>query len=726
MDNNHIISIIRETTQLLGQGYDDALLSDQQVTPRQYALDELPEFIRDLVEAGNKGRVIFLENTGSINEFPNLVSNLEIPVIVFERHDENLPVLIFKRKGKCLIKRIDDSEFESAFNLDDCRNFYTNSSGEIIFLAAFSFKNLVSEESEEDSTPPLTPFQRLIRLLAGEKSDILHIILYSLFIGVVGLTLPLGIQATVELVSGGVVVTSVYVLIALVIIGVLVAGGLQIMQILVVEYLQRRIFTKAALEFAFRVPRIRLEAIINQYAPELMNRFFDVLTLQKGLPKLLIDLSVAVMQILFGLILLSFYHPFFVFFGLGLLAILGLIFRLTGPLGLATSIQESKYKYKVVYWLEELARALNSFKLSGNTSLPLKKTEYNLNNYLKNRKAHFAVLISQYTYIILFKAVVTGGLLIIGTFLVINREITLGQFVASEVIIILVLSSVEKIILYMEVVYDLLTAVDKIGHVTDLPIERSGGIDISQSMNGQGLAIDVNHLNYRYPDSSEYSLKDINLRVKAGEKICISGGGASGKTTLTDTITGLHTGYEGIITFNNFSLRDLDLTNLRDWIGKNVSHEDIFDGTIQENILVGKPNSTPEHAVEAIRLVGLDKKINQFPDGLNTHMVSAGKGFSNSFINKLILARCLAKRPRLLILNDYFDTMQKQDKLELINLLTRKDHAWTLLVISNDPIIMSCCDRVIVLDQGSIVADGPYDELLSDKSLNELIAQHAG
>ena len=325
---------------------------------------------------------------------------------------------------------------------------------------------------------------------------------------------------------------------------------------------------------------MKVEALSNLHTPELMNRFFDVLTLQKGLPKLLGDLMSGVIQIVFGLLLLSFYHPFFVFFGLVLVLTLVLIFRLTGPKGLESSIQESKYKYKVVYWLEEIARVLNSFKISGNTNLPIKKTEYNVNNYLKNRKNHFRVLITQYSYIVLFKAAITGGLLIIGTSLVINREITLGQFVASEVIIILILNSVEKIITYMDVVYDMLTAVDKISQVTDLPLEKVGGIDLRKEDVDRGFSIEVKDLNYSYPGADDLSLKNINLSIACGTKLCIAGGNESGKTTLTNMLSGLNHKYKGLITINGYSLRDLDFTNLRDKIAKNVSQEDIFEGTI--------------------------------------------------------------------------------------------------------------------------------------------------
>ncbi|HEY9117139.1 MAG TPA: ATP-binding cassette domain-containing protein, partial [Roseivirga sp.] len=593
---------------------------------------------------------------------------------------------------------------------------------EIMLLGAFSYKSLVSEHDENETPKPLSPVKRLIRLLGEEKKDIFYVFVYAAFVGIVSLTLPLGIQATVELVSGGVVFSSIYLLIGLVLLGVLVAGGLQIMQITLVEYIQRRIFTKAALEFTFRIPRMKVESLTNLHTPELINRFFDVLTLQKGLPKLLGDLMSGVIQILFGLLLLSFYHPFFVFFGLVLVLTLILIFRLTGPKGLQSSIQESKYKYKVVYWLEEIARVLNSFKISGNTNLPIKKTEYNVNNYLKNRKAHFRVLITQYSYIVLFKAAITGGLLIIGTSLVISREITLGQFVASEVIIILILNSVEKIITYMDVVYDMLTAVDKISQVTDLPLEKVGGIDLRKEDVEKGFSIEIKQMSYAYPRSQELALKDINLSISCGTKVCISGSNDSGKTTLTNTLSGLNHNYRGLITINGYSLRDLDYTNLRDKIAKNVSQEDIFEGSILDNVTVGKPQVSVSDAIEAIKMVGLSDKINMLPNGMNTYILSGGKGFSSSFVSKLILARCLVKKPKLMILNDFFNGFQRSEKEKLIDLV-KSIEICTLVVVSNDPSVMQACDRIILMEDGTIKAEGTYNQLLASGNLTQLVKE---
>ncbi|CAN0027664.1 unnamed protein product, partial [Chrysoparadoxa australica] len=393
-------------------------------------------------------------------------------------------------------------------------------------------------------------------------------------------------------------------------------------------------------------------------------------------------------------------------------------FYFTGPKGLQSSITDSKYKYKVVYWLEEMARTLYSFKLSGNTNLPIKKTDFNVNNYLKNRSTHFGVLITQYSYVLLFKAIVTGGLLIIGTMLVVNREITLGQFVASEVIIILILNSVEKIIMYMDVVYDMLTAVDKIANVTDLPLEPTGGIDIPKSqIKEKGLLVELKNLSYTYPGKKHSSIRNINIKLSPGERICIAGGSGSGKTTLTNTIAGIHTNYDGIVTFNRYNLKDLDRTYLRDMIGKNVSQEDIFEGTVLENILVGKPFSSMERAIQSIEKVGLQDEIYKLPKGFNTPILSAGKGFSSSFVNKMILARCLAKDPSLLILNDFFGDFQKFERLKLIEMLTEPSNKWSLVVVSNDPLVMSAVDRVVYMEDGEIVVDDTFEKILKNKEV---------
>lgn len=715
LSTRDILRILEGAARILKISADAQALEEIGRHQIHYNDHEFDEFQRDLVESANKTRLLFLKYVIPFQAVDDFIRTNTL-VVAFASAEQGIhPVLIEgkTKKSKFTVLGADDIEVEGRPLL------LQNPEGSVVVFAVFGYQAMVSNSVSGEPSRYLKPVARFFGLLSAEKREIFYVLLYGIIIGLTSLALPLGIQTTVELISGGVFFSSVYVLIALVILGVVFTGVLQIVQISVVEHLQRRIFTKAAFEFAFRIPRLKLDALSDAYAPELVNRFFDIMTLQKGLPKFLTDLSAAAIQIFFGLLLLSLYHPFFVFFSLFLLGVLVIIFVVTGPRGLASSLEESKYKYKLVYWLEELARSINSFKLAGNTDLPITRTDYNVNSYLKYRKAHFSVLMSQYSFIVMFKALVTGGLLIVGTLLVVQREITLGQFVASEIIIILILNAVEKVIMYMEVVYDLLTAVDKIGSVTDLPLDRLGGVDLAVHSATAPYRVEIQNLRYRYPNRPHYVLNGVNLSINEGEKICLSGPEGSGKSTLTRLIAGLSENYEGALTINGFSMHDLDLLNMKNRIAKNISQDDIFDGTLLDNITLGKQSRTSFDAIAAIEKAGLSPFVNQLPDGLNTHILSGGKGFSNTVLHRLILARCFAKQPGLLILNDFFSGLRRSEKLDLINRVTGIDSRWTLIAESNDPLIMAACDRVIVMNGGVVVAEGRYDDLIKDESVRQ-------
>jgi ABC-type bacteriocin/lantibiotic exporter with double-glycine peptidase domain len=719
LSNQHILQSLRELAVLVKHDFNVDDLRHLEIT-RYYQNNELEEFKRDLVEAGNKIRILLLENKLPVKDFIQFFKDQEATVLLVSQTQTDVfpRILHFDRKHKAQAFDIQgDHILTLTDSIDDVISQHTDSGGEITFYAIFAYDNPLSNAEEGQTASPV---RRLFRLLNTERKEIYYILFYAVIVGLVGLVLPLGIQNTVQLISGGVVFSSIYLLIGIVIVGVLLTGALQIVQISLVEFLQRRIFTKASLEFAFRIPRLKLESITKNYAPELINRFFDVINIQKGLPKLLIDLSSSVVQILFGLLLISLYHPFFVFFGIILLVTLVIIFYFTGKRGLDSSIMESKYKYKVVQWLEELGRALQSFKIAGSTDLPIRKTDYNVNNYLKHRKIHFTTLVTQYSFIIVFKAAITGGLLIMGTTLVINREITLGQFVASEIVIILILNAVEKIIMYMDVVYDLLTAVDKVGTVTDLPIERVGGLDFPK-VDVKGFSVRTKNLTYRYQGSDKAIINNVDLDIKPGETICLAGPGSSGKRTLTNILTGMYTSFEGVVTINHLSLRDLDLTHMRDQVAKNISQEGLFDGTILENITLGKTAVSVNDALIALEQVGLSDTINSLKEGLNTPIISGGKGLSTSMAQRIILARCLAKKPKLIVLNDYFNNLSKTDKMELIALLIKPEHPWTMIAVSNDPVVMGACDRIIIMKEGSILSQGTFQELIKQELLNDFI-----
>ena len=559
--------------------------------------------------------------------------------------------------------------------------------------------------------PSLTTLQRFFRLLKDDRKLISYIYIYAIFGGIINLTLPLGIQAILGFIQGGAISASWWLLILVVTAGTLLAGVLVIMQTTVSETLQRRIFTRVSFDFAERLPNLKTEAIRREHVPELMNRFFDTLILQKGLPKILIDVSTAFVQILFGLILLSFYHPLFIFFGLVLLLLLLLIFRLTYQIGLKTSLKESKYKYEVAYWLEEVARTLQTFKLAGKSELPLQKTDALVSNYLDAKEAHFKVLLIQYFSIATFKTLVTLVLLALGSYLVINNQINLGQFVAAELIIILILSSAEKLIVSMDTVYDVLTSLEKIGGITDLPLEVSSGVNFSEVNTGKGIGLELNEVSHQFPDSIRPTLENISFQIKAGEKVAIAGYNGSGKTTLVQIISCFLNDYEGSVLFNGIPRNNFNQPSLRRFIGDYSSEEDIFKGTIRENIALGNSDIKFEDIVTVTDKVGLKSFISRLPNGFDTILLPEGKNLPRSVVAKIKLARSLATNPQLLAVEELMANIDYNDRVRIATLLTDKSQPWTLIAVTDDPVLAAKCDRIMIMKQGKIVEDNTFENI---------------
>ena len=363
----------------------------------------------------------------------------------------------------------------------------------------------------QDGTRPAARFWDLVQ---QEKSDITAIYFFAIIGGLIQLSLPVGIQVIIGFVLGGTLSTSLIVLISIIVAAVLFTGWVQMGQMRVIERIQQRIFVRYAFAFADRIPKLDLKKVDAFYLPELVNRFFDTISLQKSLSKILLEIPAAMIQILFGLLLLSFYHPFFILFDILLLLLLWLIIYYTGSRGLKSSLAESTYKYGVAGWLEEMARMIKSFKVARESGLHLKKTDTKTIQYLQARTKHFGVLLYQYKTLVFFKVAITAGMLIVGVTLLLNQQINIGQFVAAEIIIITVINAVEKTIINLDSVYDVLTAIEKVSKLTDKPVETSGSYLLSTS---NGLALDARDLGFEY-EAGKPALTNISFTIQCGEK----------------------------------------------------------------------------------------------------------------------------------------------------------------------------------------------------------------
>lgn len=532
---------------------------------------------------------------------------------------------------------------------------------------------------------------KLNKILLLDRADIGIIYMFALLAGLVQLSLPLGIQSIISFVMAGSISTSIVVLIVLVVSGVFINGLLQVRQLQVLERVKQKIYVRYSLEFSDRLPKLNIEKLDHEYLPEMVNRYFDSISLQKGIDKLLIDLPAAIIQVLLGLLLLSFYHPVFIAFGLVLIIIVLSIIRFTSKKGLSTALRASSYKYGVAAWLQEIARTIKTFKYTRGTSLHMNKTDVLLGGYLQSRTAHFSILIKQFWSLISFKIVITGAMLIIGSYLLVNQEISVGQFIAADIVIIAIIASIEKLITNLDSVYDALVSIEKLGTITEAETEQSGTFILAPGK--EGVQIEFENVFFSYGQQSPV-LNGINFSVKAGQLVQLKGVSGAGKSTILRLLTGAFTNYEGKVLLNGLPVRNYTTQSLRNQTGILLGSQDIFQGTLWENLTMGNEQVKIEEVNHLAQITGLHQFVESHKNGYDTLLLPVGNKLSNVTRKNILLIRALLGDHSLLLLEEPFDHLELPYKVQTIEHI-RKDKNATILIASQDEGLSAYCDKVI-------------------------------
>ncbi|MEO0777616.1 MAG: ATP-binding cassette domain-containing protein, partial [Bacteroidota bacterium] len=289
-----------------------------------------------------------------------------------------------------------------------------------------------------------------------------------------------------------------------------------------------------------------------------------------------------------------------------------------------------------------------------------------------------------------------------------------------EIIVILIMNSIEKLILSMDNIYDVLTGLEKIGFVTDLPLERDEGIPLERLRQEPGLEIELDKVCWKFKDAKRRTLRDVSLRITPGEKIVIAGYNGSGKSTLLQLLGGLYDNFEGMITFNGVPLRSINPDSLRERISTLSIQDEIFNGSLIENIHLGDDNIPLSRIIAITKAIGLHQYVNQLPDGYQTELVGNGLNIPRSSRTKIILARTLISQPEILLLEDFMSRIEPQAQTPLWHYLTSQQRPWTMVAITNDPRFAAQSDRVIILQEGLVVADGPFEEVRKTRYAQEV------
>ncbi|MBP6055607.1 MAG: ABC transporter ATP-binding protein [Cytophagaceae bacterium] len=545
---------------------------------------------------------------------------------------------------------------------------------------------------------PSNPLKRIAQLVNVHKKEVVSIYLFSMLSGLINLSLPLGVQTIIGLVMGATMVSSIYVLIFLVVLGVFLVGLLQINQMKIIETIQQRVFANYAYTFADTIPRMDLKKMDHYFIPEKVNRFFDTINIQKGFAKLLLDIPIASVQIIFGILLLSLYHPLFILLGIFLLILLGIIFNLTSKRGISTSIEESNYKYEVVGFFNEMGRTLKSFKFSQGSDLNLEKTNAHTRGYLEARTQHFHVLLFQYKTLIFFKVSLTVLMLTLGTYLLIDQQLNIGEFIAAEIVILMVIGAVEKLITSLDSAYDVITGLEKIASVTESPLEKSGTMELNIQ---KGLDIQLSNFSFSF-DASKKILESINLHIKPGQKVSIDGPEGSGKSMLLRMLTGNYQDFEGSFQLNHFPIQNYALQDLRKNTGVVLHGQEIFGGSLWENISLGQKEITADLILQKSMELGFDDFLSHFPAGFDTIIEPIGKKTPQTIIKKVLLLRALCGPKKLLLLEEPWAGLETKNKEQLKHYLLNLPADTTVIVVSDDADFNRLTDQQIYMRHGKI------------------------
>lgn len=551
---------------------------------------------------------------------------------------------------------------------------------------------------EHHHTHHLPPMRRFFALMRPEMSEVWTIILFSLITGLLYLALPLAINALVSNVAfgtqSGPFLQALLVLAAVLLICLALAAVLRGLQYYTVEVIQRRLFVRMTADLSYRIPRVDLRSIDGVNLPELVNRFLDVVTMQKNTALLLLTGINLILSTLIGMTVLGFYHPILLAFSLILLTVLSFIIFVLGRGAIASSIAESLCKYGVVGWLEELARYPRLFKGPGGYDLAAHHADDLARDYLSARRRHFRILMRQIIGLLTLEVIASAALLSVGGWLVLNQQLTLGQLVAAEIIVTAIVASISKLGKQFEAWYDTLAAVDKIGHLVDLEVEREDGD--SPQRTATGARVEVKELCFSY-SSGKPIFSQLSFDLAPGDRVGLFGPQGSGSSTVLDLLHGLRIPTAGHILIDKLDLRSWYLECLRSQVTL-IRSGDLVGGTIADNVRLGHPDVSIYEVNAALRRVGLLADVLALPEGIQTELITGGLPLSSRQRIRLLIARALVCRPRLLLLDEVLDGLDSATLAELASILMDPEQYWTVIIATREEHVLRQCQRTINLN----------------------------
>lgn len=562
------------------------------------------------------------------------------------------------------------------------------------------------------SKPPISHFLELFWL---DRREVSIVTAYALAAGILSLAVPLAAQALVNTIAQGLFLQPLLILTVAVFFGLLLSGTLKTLQFSLVEQVQQRLFAQLGLRLSEVVPKFRYQAFLQQKGPQELNKFFEVVNVQKSWNKLLLDVPSNSVELLLSFLFLALYGPELVLAGGGLLLVATLALLILGYGGLASSIRESYAKYDLASWLQQMARCQDSVKLASCPNSFLFRTDGLISKYLHYRQRHFGVLVRQWGSFYLAKATVGAGVLGLGGLMVIEGQLSLGQLVAAEIVVLNALKACEKLVRAIEPFFDLLTGLDKLAHLLDIPLDDAAPHALEQLTRGSQLAF--RQVSFTPLGSQREILSAISFEIKPGERVSLIGDEGCGLSTVAKLAVGLVRPTRGQVEIEGLpssSLKRLQSAWLTD-------REELFDTTVEDNITLGREVSAQDLRW-ALEMSGLNEHLAWLTDGLKTPIHCEGRNLSRSQVLRILLARNIVQRPHLLVVDQSFYTLGFERRVETVHRLFDRSNRWTILNLISESESLALSDRILLMVGGQIVDVGSPTQ--ATESEDGVFAQH--
>lgn len=539
----------------------------------------------------------------------------------------------------------------------------------------------------------MSPITRLLKFIKLERQDlkILPILIFGY--GLISIATPVSVQALVNIVTMGTVLQPLYVISLILFLLLLLSGGLYVFESYIVELIQRRIFIRTAIETSQNTRGVDIQLYDQENPVELINRFFDVGTVQKSIATLLTTGLTALLQIIIGSLILIFYSAYLAMLILFVIGALILILRSLSKHATETAITESKAKYAMASWLENIAKNILAFKFYQGESRSVDQAHTLIKKYINSRSKHFNILLWQNISAALIYALGGTALLALGGGLVIRGEINLGQFVAAELIIFGVLGALVRLVSKLDYFYDLLAALDKIGVLEDMPQEKNG---MHQLENVQVNTLKAVDIHFRYNEFI-HLLQGITFELNKGQDLAILGNPGTGKSSLLKLIAKLRTPANGHLTLNQIDIRQIDNNSVRNLMGL-AGDIEIIEGSILDNICLGRTIGIDE--VNAMmHALGLAEEFNRLPEGISTAIAACGSPLSNSQLQRLMIARAAIGKPSILMIDGILDSFNETELKTVMQMFKKHQQEWMLIVTTRFAHIAKHFDQTLNLNK---------------------------